>query len=808
MKTEIRYAFYALTAGLLLVPFALMGGAGAYSPSEDGCGALSGVTAYTDNAGDIDFDSYNICLTDAGVLDGASDLYAWNSNLGRIYFDHVAYTTHSKATPVIDVNDDDDSGEGEWSGYLYAPMNVSDWSSTAGAWFDLTGDGSHDGVSTDLLTGNVTGYACSDNIGCIEFTGARQDLPEMEILVDMEFITFGDFVEGGVPVGNGEGTYTMFLDMEFPEFITLSDSFLADDFEFELGSGITPTAESDVRLIAGEGVANDALIQDTGYSLDGWGPGVPGLMGDWATYYLETASLAPTGDQICRSAGEFEFCNSGSQGSYTVDTITLSATMPRDFVWVFDGVPLDTTMEADGTGTATVSIDEDYSFAPLYEIDNFGLEGVAGPEDMPTLALGDTYNFVGDFVLNGSDADVTSYAALFEYSLANVNPAGGFTFGSPTNPGGCQETTPYGSPPIGEGSLNGVIPTTGVRVCAVDESEPLDDESDEAAPQAQVNSYVVIRYVTGEEVIYPSQLFSFVDSRIQIDGDRVWVTGTVSGLAEGEDVTVVGSVSRLELRDQIYESVMEVVRGVGDVGGGYVDFGVSPVGVSQGISLVNDTVFYFTDDVKVGGGTVSGVGAVTMVVEGGDVYLAENLDITDDSNIGIIVLEDDSGNGGNLYVYCGVTDVYANIFLDGSFVRGSTDALCTETDLTNQLYLKGSLVSQNTIKGYDPDDENGDGVTCTTGDGETGDCTGAEQQDLNYASYFQACYPQTYVDGILEVDWDATYEDYTECPGFEFSNAMDSLVTKTFYWYYPSIIEYSPPASDLPVFSVAGGISR
>ena len=68
---------------------------------------------------------------------------------------------------------------------------------------------------------------------------------------------------------------------------------------------------------------------------------------------------------------------------------------------------------------------------------------------------------------------------------------------------------------------------------------------------------------------------------------------------------------------------------------------------------------------------------------------------------GIIVLEDASGNGGTIYIQGSIKNISAALFADKSIISGSnsTTYYSDTRSATNQLYIQGTLISDNTIGG-------------------------------------------------------------------------------------------------------------
>jgi hypothetical protein len=72
-----------------------------------------------------------------------------------------------------------------------------------------------------------------------------------------------------------------------------------------------------------------------------------------------------------------------------------------------------------------------------------------------------------------------------------------------------------------------------------------------------------------------------------------------------------------------------------------------------------------------------------------------------DSLLGVVVMKDEAGNGGNLYISPNITNIVGTYILDGSMMSydGSSELGYNTpiATLKNQLYLFGSITSENTI---------------------------------------------------------------------------------------------------------------
>jgi hypothetical protein len=134
-------------------------------------------------------------------------------------------------------------------------------------------------------------------------------------------------------------------------------------------------------------------------------------------------------------------------------------------------------------------------------------------------------------------------------------------------------------------------------------------------------------------------------------------------------------------------------------------------------------------------------GKDTIIVQGGDLTINGN--ITKGTTIkGIIVLEDANGNKGNIYISKDVSNIAAVLYADKSIISGTSssnyysDANPSAQTATGQLFVQGSVISDNTIGGasvkplkcpYN--------VNCATGD-EVADSKTAKRYDLNYFRFY------------------------------------------------------------------------
>ena len=160
----------------------------------------------------------------------------------------------------------------------------------------------------------------------------------------------------------------------------------------------------------------------------------------------------------------------------------------------------------------------------------------------------------------------------------------------------------------------------------------------------------------------------------------------------------------------------------------------------------------------------------TIIVEGGNLYLKSNLEYSNStSNLWVIVLEDSWKRWWNIYVNPSVTKLVWSYYADKSMISYNGTELDWNTPqavLKHQLYLLGSVMSENTIWGSRKNP-----VECPYFV-PSGSCTTraqAQKYDLNYLRRYYIAPNNTPANG-----WTANYPSSSD------------------YYKHPMIIEYNP----------------
>ncbi len=268
-------------------------------------------------------------------------------------------------------------------------------------------------------------------------------------------------------------------------------------------------------------------------------------------------------------------------------------------------------------------------------------------------------------------------------------------------------------------------------------------------------------------------------------------------------VSILGAANYVNLRNDLYSQVARLIRNqtpttptiCGILNSSMAPINYSTCRTTSITSLMSNTLFYANSDVYVQGST--SFSDKTLVVDGADVYISGNVY---GGKLGIIAFSQ-NGRGGNVYIDPGVTDLYVNIFADGTVFSDSGNntggpngvtpvwgsASARADSLINQLYIKGSIVSRNTIGGA-----SASSAPYNLGDGTTSNRLDvAKEFDLNKLREFSVCYP---LDGSGNPDTGGTPVD---CAGTARSSQYGSLNNS------PLIVEYDPPSSVMPIFNIS-----
>ncbi|KKR26238.1 MAG: hypothetical protein UT55_C0013G0005 [Candidatus Peregrinibacteria bacterium GW2011_GWE2_39_6] len=293
-------------------------------------------------------------------------------------------------------------------------------------------------------------------------------------------------------------------------------------------------------------------------------------------------------------------------------------------------------------------------------------------------------------------------------------------------------------------------------------------------------------------------------------------------ISQNSDVVAIGDVSTSEVRNSLYKRFSELTKGVipwaGNVQSNTVTGDLKPSGNAE--LLMKDSLVYFIGDTRISDIT-GAYDPKTVVVVGGDVYLDSNID--GDYPMGLLVFKySSSGKGGNVYLGPKVTDLYLNMYADGSLLRYDGDkshlsnGVMTwnleqrRSSLVGQLYIQGSVISQNTIGGTDV------GILPN---GKSASSGVAREYDLNDLSEFVNCWVEVDADTNTPIDQNNNNRfsesdgkpdlgDMVRCPkDYKLSThlAAEEGISLNYSHNEPVHLKYIPPPTVLPVLGQGEG---
>lgn len=275
-----------------------------------------------------------------------------------------------------------------------------------------------------------------------------------------------------------------------------------------------------------------------------------------------------------------------------------------------------------------------------------------------------------------------------------------------------------------------------------------------------------------------------------------------------DGTSIFGGISRADARNKIRQSIALATRNMIlqdasatlDTVGSFTS-GAPSTGVRWAyIDKWNNTSILKLEkigwNIILGSIPVSISGRRTLVVKWANLYISKDMYYaTVDSILAVVVQKDEAGNGGNLYIDPNITNIVGTYIIDGS-VMSYSDILGEIgvgdiTTLKNQLYIYGSIVSENTIGGSRmsplrcPSLIN---TTCAT-------INEAQKYDLNYLRRYYLFGGSPF--GNAKVIGGGTCTTIL-CSGFQ-ANMIQKFTTPTEdLARYPVIIEYNPRIRTTP----------
>ncbi|MDD2892268.1 MAG: hypothetical protein PHQ95_04860 [Candidatus Gracilibacteria bacterium] len=270
------------------------------------------------------------------------------------------------------------------------------------------------------------------------------------------------------------------------------------------------------------------------------------------------------------------------------------------------------------------------------------------------------------------------------------------------------------------------------------------------------------------------------------------------------DINILGNSDKFNNKTAIIKSAFEFlnntsisdqsIKNITNLNGNNVYGKNFPTGVDS-------SVLYFGEldgaNVQLGNGSdVSVSGKRTILIVGGNLYIKNNIYYNSLSSdmLGIVVVKDAQGNGGNIYIDPSVTNITGTLFAEKSIISydgtKELDGNTPVSALKNQLLIYGNVFSENTIGGSRKS-------TPECPFYITSGCTVSEAQkyDLNYLRRYYLINNQ-YPYGNGKVVGGGTCSNTTPftCGGYNSNLIQTRTFTSTAdpYAAYPVIVEYNP----------------
>lgn len=575
-------------------------------------------------------------------------------------------------------------------------------------------------------------YAWSDNVGWINFEGVKfpwVELISIAVDVDLEIVNAGDndlaFVGPNkleAPVADGSDAWNMILHMtqqydgspitpgNYTMTVNLTWADSVDTIQTDLTNGTYDNNNS--------GAVNKPLTFPADFGAYG--------ATEVDAYVSDITSLAPTssmngyddgGDGTVDASYEaFVLGNPNDPSDVPTNDLVLSDVQVA-VVHNPTGI-----CAFGGAGCAPQSVAGPYlgrnlHFKPAVEVDTMS-DAISGDTISARYAVGNNINYSVACLGN-----LAGCGGVTINTIAGVNSPFVLTYDTDGTPD-CQDATSFNL-------LTASSPLLLYPLFEYDGTECPTGTPSDFGDDAYV--YTTVTYTNGSPVSYFSNKLPRVEGTLVVNPvaeirGNVYSSGVTNPQTD-QEVRSLGDVSTNVLRNTIVRNVENMVAGVGDLTGGpaqitgwgasgFIVSNINSVAPLLPDSLDIPRVYYFEDDVTITA-DLSWTDERTIIVNGGDLYL--NGDLYNSlpigkPKLGIIVLEDLSAvtpTGGNIYIAPSVSNIQANIYADGSVFSYSgnpadinangepifADEVTRFNLLKNQLYIQGSVASQNTIGG-------------------------------------------------------------------------------------------------------------
>ena len=748
--------------------------------------------------------------------------WAWNDNIGWISFmcanDGLNEGYACGGIPYgVKMNTEIGEDLGKISGYA--------WSDSVG-WFDF-----ETGTSSAKMLGIMMRTSSSEtNWGIWTKAEIRDNTKEQALESSGNTAITKDLM----PLANGSDGYDIFVHLADITGQTIEDS--SGDVQIEISTDWNDTVKYDQTSSepSNGNPHNYGPTYKAGFDVDAR-PYTLELSSTESTtggivnsYHGVTYSRAPTDGGNCYDGDGDGSCY-GGEGDFLYKDFGENVE-PNTLTYL--GTNVSVTIPSTGeTWTRYITPLPPYSggrrleFKPAVDIPTLDYLFVPGDESSGIPVINAIRNKVDEFNIQGATDHGLSAPYTINFNLSQDDPEVNYVFIDDLEDDPQAASSTFTVSDVAE---------LGSKLLAIPFST-IEENLQEAVPGAKLITIVRIgnqnphdlTHLMPDTAYYNNGLPRVLTSEIETQTAEI-VSGSVfspgaKNVVQGSDVPLFGDTAVYELRTAVLEDISSLIRGVN-----FDDASTLPVKIDSGTNIdtlyknkfKDGRLYYFSNqDVTINDVTPLINAApenkpITIVVKGGDLYLAGNIDA--DRDFGFIVFEsDDDTNqatkGGRIYIHSDVTDlVNVHIFSDGPIFRytdnvcyywgtyGPTNNLvglrepnfveagrCSSAGtfeeptsvLVNQFYLKGNIASFNCL-GCSTD------LAPSRGDGQAlGGPTAlnfaiARLYDFNYFSYFRV-HPITGTDSGTRsnnVTGNPTISDKDKGVYFEYSPAPSDLL--------------------------------
>ena len=341
------------------------------------------------------------------------------------------------------------------------------------------------------------------------------------------------------------------------------------------------------------------------------------------------------------------------------------------------------------------------------------------------------------------------------------------------------------------------------------------DTTVDSISKIQLSTHIAYT-LDGKNIVYNSDIIgkdSFWGNTVSWLGNQVGIkilgpiaSNTIKALTTGQfdaNTSIFSGINRGTIRNNIRKTVSILTRNIVLLQAGKNISSVTnlPTGTEIKWNVIDGqagSILYMewngeTETVTLTNKAISG--KRTIILKWLNLYITADMYYANNTSIlGIILLKDDNGNGWNLYINPSITNMVWSYIIDGSAISydGVNEISVWDiATLKNQLYIYGSIVSENTIGGSRISTA-GWQVKCPSLL-NIENCTTAlaQKYDLNYLRRYYLYNNLPFWNGVVAWQWRLISENLQFPTSGDDANLIKKISSYTDELAkYPIIIEY------------------